>query len=122
VINTVVRAGLSIAVSSAALIVGGVGSANAAGYVCHSEFRGNTACIEATAGQIWATGNYSPNSTVFLEIVDANTGKIVDGPYGVTSLRSTLPPGRYSATYSVESNSASSPMFTEVDSPVVTIG
>jgi hypothetical protein len=100
-------------------MLGNVGHAHAAA-LCNTDFRGDQACIQIVDGQILATGNYNPNAVVFLEIVRQGSDRIVAGPIGDTSLQASLPPGRYYASYYVQSNLPST-VGCQVDSPTVTL-
>ncbi|QKT08634.1 hypothetical protein HUN08_16555 [Gordonia sp. X0973] len=105
----------------AAVLSAGAANASAHGhrFACHSDWRGDTACIRATRHGVSAHGRDEyPGAMVYLSIVHARDGRVVAGPVGGRSLRVSLPPGRYYANYYVAATDIGQG-DAQTDSPVV---
>jgi hypothetical protein len=103
-----------------AVTAAGIGTAGARpGGACASDWRGDTVCLTASGGQLWATGHdNSPGATVFLTIYNQTDGRVVAGPVGDRSLHVALPPGVYFANYYVATTDLGD---AQINSPTVNL-
>ena len=113
----IVFGSLAAIVATTSIGILGAGGANAAP-VCNNEWRGNTICIRASHGDVFAAGSYgNTNYLPYIEIVSADTGAIVAGPVADTHINKVLPHGRYFASYYIISNTSATQTW--VDSPTI---
>lgn len=97
-----------------------VGTANAhPAQLCGDDWRGDTICVNTAHGEVAATGSWNnTNDMPYIEIVNADTGRIVAGPVVDTQITDVLPHGRYFASYFMISDTSLA-QTDSLDSPVV---
>jgi hypothetical protein len=109
---------LATVLATSAIAIFGAGAAGAAP-VCNNDVRGNTICLRASHGHVFATGSWgNANNLPYIEIVDADSGAIIAGPVADTHIDAALPHGHYFASYFVISDTSGATSFS-VDSPTI---
>ncbi|MFI5775715.1 hypothetical protein [Nocardia sp. NPDC051570] len=117
--SRMLRCAFGVMVGMAVSVTAQTAAHASAAATCNSDWRGDQVCIRSASGQVWITGQDDyPGAMVYLELIHARDQRIAAGPSGSRSLHARVAPGRYYASYLVETAYLTD---TQVESPVAQV-